>query len=198
MKQILLLKIIFVLYLFPCIAQETKIIQNETHNYKTISKIIKTHGWNLPILEEKDLFPPQSALIENYPVVIQSYKLKTPVDLNLDFYAVRAADNSLVSFSKNIETTGFSAYIADGKTFAYKFYGVITGYAEKGYRIYAGAALTVDYVDEDGDGKFETCYLNSSRNKHPSKIPDWIPKNESKIIISSENIPSPPLFKSSP
>jgi hypothetical protein len=110
--------------------------------------------------------------------------------MQLDFYFLRVADNSLITSSRNIEVREFSAFIAEGKTFAYKFNGVVIGYSDKGNKIYAGAILTVDYVDENGDGKFETCYLNTLPNKNPDKIPDWILKDKNKIIRPLEKLPA--------
>lgn len=194
MKRILLLQLTFVLLLIPCLAQDIKISQDKTDKVKQLDKVIKQQGWNIPILEDREATFTKTSIVENYPITIQGYELKKPVDMQFDYYALRIADNYLISSSRNVEVKGFIAYIAEGKTFAYKFYGVVIGYTEEGYKVYAGAILTTDYVDEDGDGKFETCYLNSS-NKNPDKIPDWIAKDKNKIIKPIEKPPAPPPFK---
>lgn len=178
MKSISFLLTIFSLLVIPCLSQNTA--KGAAEAYKSLDRVVKKNGWNIPVEAEKYQGASWAARIENYSVTIQSYELAKPVEMKWDSYALRNEDNSLKITERGytFEVRTLAAYIAEGKVFAYELKGVPTTITLNGLRSYAGAVISSFYVDEDGDGIFETRYMS----KLPDKIPDWIIKDKSRIF----------------
>ena len=188
MKRFLFSTLVLVFTTVICAAQKTESSEIQSPQNIILNKVI-SKNWKLPINEEKEKQGTGKGMIDNYPVETRYYKLPKPFDMRWDIYSFRANDNALVTTYNDVEVRGFLEIIAEKKTFAYRVEAIPFGINQHGGKSYAGAILTAYYVDEDGDGTFETYYIN----KMPDKIPDWIPKDADKII---KPLQKPPEWKS--
>lgn len=145
----------------------------------TLEKIVRQNGWEIPDLSNEKSFD----ALQSNGILIKRYTFIEKVLLQkLDFYALNEKDKSLKVLSRDCKLRSGESYSVNGKIYAYYFlcipilYG--DGVNEKGEVVdriqqYSGAILSFSFFDEDGDGKFETKYLNA---KVPDTIPDWAKK----------------------
>ena len=145
----------------------------------SLEKIIKHDGWEIPDLSNEKSFD----FTQSNGIFVKGYSFIQKVPLQkLDFYALNEKDKSLKVLSRDCKLRSGESYSIKGKVYAYYFicvpllYGDVVN--EKGEIVdrtiqYSGAILSFSFFDADGDGIFETKYLNA---KVPDTIPDWAKK----------------------
>ena len=111
-------------------------------------------------------------------MVRKLYVLTDYLPIDLDTYYLDSNNN--LSLSTTIVTPkNILTYSYGGKTFMYDVSCILGAIKNKdGSKIegnvgLAGTMITVYYVDEDGDGKFESRFEKPNK---PNKIPDWVTK----------------------
>lgn len=144
-----------------------------TETEAAVPKTVKKDGWEIPKIDEKELISRNIINLQGVPVTMKGYKLQKSIDTKLNFYFL-TADNTLNTYTEDVEIKSVAAYILNEKPFAYQTLGTPFNIFEDGTRENAGILIRVFYFDEDGDGKFETRYIG---NKLPDKIPLWATKS---------------------
>lgn len=151
-------------------AQQNK-IENAATTYLKVNKIVKKSGWEFP---KKDNFLVKSAnQIEHGGFSISVENLEPKGDIDFTFQEYFLKDESLEIKNTSTVISGINTFSIKGKIFAHKVYYVTILIGEDGSRGAAGRVNSGFYFDEDGDGIFETLYLNQNSIDH---LPDWIKK----------------------
>lgn len=140
-------------------------------------KVIKKDGWVLPFdetttkagLKKKEIIGNDntiSNLKSIREVDVQFFQLLRPVLVTIDSYIVNE-NKSIIVKSTNYEVRNYAAYSLYNKVFAYEitYYGVSLS---EGRKEYLGCLTSAFYIDEDGDGLFETRYYEIE------KVPNWV------------------------
>jgi hypothetical protein len=134
-------------------------------------KVIRKNGWRVPGAEEMGtLVRIEQAEMGGIKVnkrILRSYSETEPLAI-VDFFSTDAEGN--VSISSGLFTVRtLIEYEANGNIFAYQVALIPTDANRNGTRTNLGVAYTFFYVDEDGDGNFET---RNDSGKLPG-VPDW-------------------------
>lgn len=135
-----------------------------------IDKVVKLGGWNIPEFAANQSTSKSDIVVDNRTVTLRGYRLKDGAYGTLDNYSLDP-NNVLLLRSRSVELENIASYSADNKIFAYQVVCVPFGVADDGSKMLAGSMIRVFYFDEDGDGLFETRYVNS---EFPNFIPNWI------------------------
>jgi len=124
---------------------------------KPVKRIIKKDGWIIPEhLKEQDGRERQ-LVISDKSVTIKGFHVRNYYSFPLDQYYLNE-NSELFLFSRIVEVAGVSTVSINGKTYAILVRFSQLGYAEgrPPIRTYVGPPIEVGYLDDDGDGKFET------------------------------------------
>jgi hypothetical protein len=137
---------------------------------------VNKDGWLVP---GRDDFKKESKVIEkNIDGVEVTHRImESPAEIFVDvsgktveLFAKRKSDALILS------VRGFSVYEANGRVFAYGITLVPVDVTKRGklyYKSYIGAMYSLFYLDENGDGIFESRYVGLPL---PS-LPDWARQN---------------------
>jgi hypothetical protein len=143
---------------------------------QTRKPVMKIGGWIVP---GRDDFKRESKVIkeniEGFEVTRRI--LESPTEIFVDvsgktveLFARRKSDSRIFSVG------GFSMYEMNGRVFAYSVSLVpidITRRGNRYYKSYIGAMYDLFYLDEDGDGNFESRYGGLPL----PKLPEWARRN---------------------
>jgi hypothetical protein len=139
--------------------------------------VVKKEGWLIP---GRDDFKRLSKVVEkNIEGVAVTHKIyEAPDEIIVDaegrrvktLFVRRRSDVRLHAVRR------FSAYEADGRVFAYEV-GLVPVFTTKGKnyweKSYAGAMYILFYVDEDGDGVYESRFSGWPLRE----LPEWVRRN---------------------
>ncbi len=137
---------------------------------------VNKDGWLVP---GRDDFKKESKVVgKNIDGVEVTHRImESPAEIFVDvsgkrveLFAKRKSDEMLLS------VRGFSVYEANGRIFAYGVTLVPVDVTRRGklyYKSYVGAMYSLFYLDEDGDGVFESRYVDLPL----PKLPEWVRRN---------------------
>lgn len=137
---------------------------------------VKKDGWIVPGLDD---FRQEAQVIEKdiEGIRVIHHILKSPAEIFVDangrrveLFAKRKSKDRIFS------VRNFSAYEIKGRIFAYSVSLVPIDLTRRGnliYKSYIGAMYDLFYLDEDGDGIFESRYGGLPL----PKLPDWVRRN---------------------
>ena len=138
--------------------------------------VVKKEGWLIPGRSDfKNVSKVVEKNIEGIAITLKLHEAPTEIIVDVDGnrvkpYVGRKSDVRLFS------VRGFGVYEANGRVFAYGvdlvpvFFTRGKNYWEK---MYAGAMYNLFYVDEDGDGVFESRYGGLPLRQ----LPEWVRRN---------------------
>lgn len=139
-------------------------------------------GWEIPDLTRFDKNPAIVKDWDNIVVSAQIYDRRESVDIDLyQFFIDEKCDQKV--FTQKVSIHSVTSFSASGKIFGYRIYyqpfwdNIAFSKSRKGklykssYRSYAGSIRRFDYLDTDGDGKFET--RRQTINNSAPTVPLW-------------------------
>jgi hypothetical protein len=136
-----------------------------------LNRAIKEEGWQIPQVTAFTILIQRSEKkVEDVEVVEKAYQANPSKPLfNLDGYYLNSDGGLIINTTTNA-VHDLQSYEVKGKIFAYRVDLVPVTIQDDGTRVYMGAMYSVNYVDEDGDGKYETRY----GSLNPPKLPEWV------------------------
>jgi len=148
------------------------------------NKLTNDAGWEIPDLKKFDKDPVGHQIIDGIAITSQHYSRRQSVDIELSSFKVDENCNYKV-FVRKLSTRDITSISASGKIFAYQAlyqpYSDVATTQQIGkktrkfnLRRYMGSVSSIFYIDEDGDGKFETRYASL---KMPD-LPLWVKKQK--------------------
>ncbi len=151
-------------------AQTTNISSTFSSNrLSSNKKVVNKNGWDIPGLKSFNVLP------ETEEVEVDSIKVKKKIFRSseepitkLELYSVDENGTIHVS-SITCAVRHLFAYEFNNKLFAYQTILIVTNVLSNKTRVYMGAAYSLFYYDEDGDGLFETRIGASMLQE----IPEW-------------------------
>ncbi|MEP6903256.1 MAG: hypothetical protein ABJA66_16015 [Actinomycetota bacterium] len=158
--------------LLSLFAQDKKVSADKQNQSAKLSKSIKFGGWTIPEIKDAEVIDNDICKMQNSSVARKLYKLKKRFYTQQDFYSLNS-NGILTVETQYLAITTVLTYNYNEKTFAYCIQYIPYGVSKNGGRALYGFPVTVFYVDEDGDGKFESRYAESD---FPNEVPDWVTK----------------------
>lgn len=146
--------------------------QGSTTLTSSSPKVIRKNGWRIPGRDD------MSTLVRTEPIeidgvkvnkrILRTYSENEPLTV-VDFFSTDADGNITIN-SALCTVRSLIAYEANGKTFAYQVALIATNASENGVRQNTGAGLGFTYLDETGEGNFQTRYASGS----VLRVPEWV------------------------
>jgi len=129
------------------------------------NKVIREEGWPIPKIRSKPIGKPSSKMVDGVKVVFENLIPSTSIVDYEDFFVF--SDKELrIAYSKR-QIVAMSASKVKSRVFAY----AIRYSPYHGHGTNVGGVYDVYFVDNDGNGSFET-RINSTK---PS-LPEWVKK----------------------
>ena len=138
-----------------------------------IQRTVERSGWTIPVFADQvsEVKNGKPEIIEGVEVQVKVHKLKGEQLVYVESCNPKV-DKKLIANNKRRDfvVRGFKTYEIKGRVFAYDVaYYVLR--AENGYIVERyGAAVSVHYVDEDGNGTFEL----RCRSMTLKSLPEWV------------------------
>jgi len=134
-----------------------------------VQKKVEREGWSVPAFADPktEVSSDRVQIIDD--VDVQTNANKLPEDIIILVEPCRSETAKSIEYKPYI-VRGYTTYSADGRIFAYRVIaGVLGRYKQQFTRI--PAAVTFNYVDENGSGKFRLRCNNSSEF---GTLPEWV------------------------
>lgn len=132
-------------------------------------KIKYKNGWQIPDIGRSKLISEETVSVKGKQVSQKIYKPEYEAKYGMGF-ATLTINKKIASILKMTDIVSFTTYSVNDSTFAYRL-------DTKELDTVKGEEFIVFYLDENGDGKFETQYLH--RDELPL-IPKWTKSNKKK------------------
>jgi len=142
---------------------------SSSHDSKMANRVISNTGWIQPRIERMTLVRSASFESEGKTIALRVYQAR---NTNYDLINYFVGENDIVTINSNrLAVREMATYESRGKIFAYSLRLNPLSHASDEIRSYAGASIERLFLDQDGDGKFETMFQNSS---DPAQLREWI------------------------
>lgn len=127
-----------------------------------LNKVVSRNGWSIPQYEEKEFVNKALVEIQGTPFIVNKYKLQRTLSMQLDYYLL-TPNNTLITNEREVDVRVVRSYLTnDERVFAYELNCVPPG---------VGTLIIAYFLDEDGDGKFETRYIT---DRALDVVPAWV------------------------
>lgn len=134
-----------------------------------IKRVVKNEGWPIPGLKMNQEVLEVTKLVRGGKTINEA-RLVTTEDVFITLNLYGLVENSLYVRASTCILRQLYSYEYQGKVFAYRVSLVPTVTGEDGIRHFVGAAFTLHYYDEDGDGRFEVRYSDLNTEV----VPKWV------------------------
>lgn len=171
-NKILLLSVFFGLTLFLCFvislrAQEKGTVENKDTQPKKLNLVTNLKGWKIPNFDGKELLADENIVMDDVTVNFKQYQLPRDREMEFEEYSLNS-NNFLEIYKWNVVAAVVEIYSVAGGIFAYRVTNLSFIYTTAGSRSFAGLIRSC-YLDNDGDGRFETRVTNCVI----TKVPRW-------------------------
>lgn len=147
------------------------------HGFDSSSiSIVRDEGWVLPIFEEAVILKESMRSENGIELVVRSHRVLKDNEQQFEFFLF-GENPTLRLKSTKVEPKSVSSVSSKGRTFLLLVsYNQIGSYEDEegvSHKAYVGHLIQVGYLDDDGDGRFETRYNIS---KPDIRVPEWVKK----------------------
>lgn len=159
------------IYCHSSLAQSKNVAKDT--QVKPYSKTVRENGWEMPWLNDTSVSNIQNLSLNSLTVVSSQLKVKKDLAFNIDLFYNIESSSELSILSGNYFIQDLEKYTINEKDFAYRV-NFTPEIFDNGNRIRVRAIMRIYFYDENGDGKFETRYINLKN----LKLPEWIKREK--------------------